>query len=257
MLALHRLPLLFLAGVAALVLAAQSGATPLRAGDLLVVTDYGELHAVDPATGASELFAQVPGAAGSHLAFDGAGDVLVRNRLTGAAYRVDRDTADVTLLASGGFLDDGSGIAFHPDGILLDALVFVPPSSSRARVVRVEEGGGQSLVSEAAGYFPQGIAIDAEGSIFLISPEFVSGGTLYRGVVLRIDPATGGPTLLTSGGNLDQPLDIEVAADGTLVVLDRLGRSCSSTRRRARSRSRVAPSPSRAAWRPTARAASI
>jgi hypothetical protein len=209
-------------------LAASAGGEPLVPGELLVVTDLGQLVSVDPATGAATPFATLPHAAGSRLAFDSAGDVLVRDGATGALLRVDAVTADVTPIAEGDLLAGSSSIAVGvaPDGadVLVTAQILTPPSSSVGRVVRVAPGGGQTLVSDGS-WQPTAIALEADGAILVTSGSFVLDATAYPdGGLLRIDPETGDESVVTSGQLLEsEPVDVEVRDDGTIVLLDAVG----------------------------------
>jgi hypothetical protein len=209
-------------------LAASAGGEPLVPGELLVVTDLGQLVSVDPATGATTPFATLPNAAGSRLAFDSAGDVLVRDGATGALLRVDAATADVTPLAEGDLLAGSSsiavGVALDGADVLVTAQIFTPPSSSVGRVVRVAPGGAQTLVSDGS-WQPTAIALEADGAILVTSRSFVLDATAYPdGGLLRIDPATGDESVVTSGQLLEsEPLDLEVRGDGTIVLLDAVG----------------------------------
>jgi outer membrane protein assembly factor BamB len=210
-------------GVCALA-ASASSAAPLQPGELLVLTDFGELHTVDPGTGESHPFAQLPTAAGGKLAFDAAGHVLVGDRFSGSAYRIDRNTGAVSLVTSGGYFAGSFGasgaIAFESSlGIVLGGFVQ-PPSAPccEGRVVRVADDGTQTLVGEG-NYQPMAIAI-ASGSILVAASEIVLGGFYYGSGVLRLDPLTGIPSIVSSGGLLGGSVaDLEVASDGTIFVL--------------------------------------
>jgi hypothetical protein len=211
----------------ALVAAAASGA-PLVPGDLLVVTDLGQLVSVNPATGATTPFATLPNAAGSRLAFHAAGDVLVRDGVTGALLRVDRDTADVSPMAEGDLLAGSSriavGVARDGAGVLVTAQVGAAPDPVVGRVVRVAPGGAQTLVADGS-WQPTAIALEAGGSILVTSRSFELGGTPYPdGALLRIDAGTGDETVLSSGQLLEsEPIDLEVLGDGTIALLDAVG----------------------------------
>jgi sugar lactone lactonase YvrE len=215
-------------GVLALALCTAAAAEPLVAGHLLVVTDLGQLASVDPATGVATPFASLPNAAGSRLAFDAAGDVLVRDGATGALLRVDAATAEVTPLAEGDLLAGSSRIAVGvvPDGadVLVTAQVGAAPDPIVGRVVRVAPGGGQTLVSDGP-WQPTAIAIEAGGTILVTSRSFVLDATAYPdGGLLRIDPGTGDETVLSSGQLLEsEPIDLEVLGSGTIAVLDAVG----------------------------------
>ena len=213
-------------GLALALVGAAARAEPLVPGDLLVVTDLGQLVSVDPATGDTTPFGSLPNAAGSRLAFDAAGDVLVRDGATGALLRVDADTALVTPIAEGDFLAGSSAIAVGVarDGadVLVTAEIVAPPSVGR--VVRVDAAGDQHLVSEGT-YRPTAIAVEADGSILVTSRSFVLDAVTYPdGGLLRIDPDTGDESVVTSGQLLEaEPIDVEVLSNGTIALLDAAG----------------------------------
>lgn len=212
----------------ALALAARASAAPLVPGDLLVVTDLGQLVSVNPASGATTPFATLPNAAGSRLAFDAAGDVLVRDGATGALLRIDADTAGSTPLAQGDLLAGSSriavGVARDGADVLVTAQVGAAPDPIVGRVVRVAPGGAQTLVSDGD-WRPTAIALEAGGTILVTSRSFVLDATTYPdGGLLRIDPDTGDETVLSSGQLLEsEPIDLEVLGDGTIAILDAVG----------------------------------
>ena len=224
----RRRPFLASGALALALLATAAAGAPLVPGDLLVVTDLGQLVSVDPATGATTPFATLPNAAGSRLAFDAAGDVLVRDGATGALLRFDADTAGVTPVAEGDLLAGSSRIAVGvvPDGadVLVTAQVGAPPDPVVGRVVRVAPGGAQTLVSDGP-WQPTAIAVEAGGAILVTSRSFVLDATAYPdGGLLRIDAGTGVETVLSSGQLLEsEPVDLQVLGDGTIALLDAVG----------------------------------
>jgi hypothetical protein len=64
------------------------------------------------------------------------------------------------------------------------------------------------------------------GDLLVVDHGAFGGG----GGIIRVDPATGTQTVLASGGFFGDPLGIAIAADGDLLVVDRLrsGRARSS-----------------------------
>jgi hypothetical protein len=209
---------------------APASADPLVPGQLLVVTDLGALVSVDPASGALTPFAQLPNPGWCRLAFDGAGNVLVRDGATGAVLRLDAETAGVTPLAEGEFLAGSLavsvGVVAHGTDVFATAELFTPPSTITGRIVRVDAGGDQHLVAEGT-YQPTAIAIGLDGTIFVGCRSFFVDGVLYPGGgVLRVDPVTGVETVLAADGNFAADgqgvIDLLVRADGSIVAIAEL-----------------------------------
>jgi hypothetical protein len=200
----------------ALAIPSASDAAALVPGHLVVVTDLGEIWTVDPTTGEVQPFADLPDPVGGLLAFDG--NVLTRNRFSGAVLRVDAASGEVSTVAEGGFFDKSTsystGVAF--DGT--DVLATAYDGS-----VRVEAGGEQHLAVEGP-WFADDVGVEADGSILiLLSHAFASNGETHPGGgVVRVDPATGNEVVVTSGGYFEDHswfTDLEVAADGSIFVL--------------------------------------
>lgn len=83
----------------------------------------------------------------------------------------------------------------------------------------VSTGGFLNTISNSA----RGIALESDGQILVTDTAIaMADGSLVGGVV-RINPATGTQTLLSSGGLLSQPLSVDVESDGDIVVTDRAG----------------------------------
>src|SRR5688572_22730092 len=47
-----------------------------------------------------------------------------------------------------------------------------------------------------------------------------SGNAVEGGFIIKVDPATGGQTVVSSGGNLVQPFDVKLDAQGRLIITD-------------------------------------
>ena len=74
----------------------------------------------------------------------------------------------------------------------------------------------QTAVSWVLFRDPRGIAIAANGDIFVTDSTIASGA----GGVIRVDPITGAQTLVSSAGFFADPEGIAVAADGSLLIAD-------------------------------------
>jgi sugar lactone lactonase YvrE len=96
-------------------------------------------------------------------------------------------------------------------------------------VIQINPDTGAQTVVSTGGYLntssnsARGIALEANGQILVTDTAItLTDGSLVGGVV-RVNPATGTQTLLSSGGLLSQPLNVDVESDGYIVVTDRAG----------------------------------
>ena len=114
--------------------------------------------------------------------------------------------------------------AFEIDinGVRTPAVIRVDPSTGTRTLVSSNSApaGGPDLVA------PYGIAVEADGSILVADPAaFVSG----NGGLIRVDPVTGARTTLSrnqapvGGQSFDNPMDVAVADNGDIYVVDRNG----------------------------------
>ena len=159
-----------------------------------------------------DVFATLPGADPTGLAFDAAGNVYV------AAFRTD----DVRRLApsgapagipvparAAGLNGPDNGIAFAPDGRL-----YVPGYYSSS-VVRHDPQTGASVAVVASGaqglVNTRGLLPERDGRGLLITGE-------GSGQLLRLDFASGAVTVLNAG--LARPTGLDFAPDGDLLVLE-------------------------------------
>ena len=158
-------------------------------------------------------------------------DMGVPNQKDGALIRVDPFTGRQSLVASGGHFYDPAGVAIGPGGVLyvLDTLA----GTNSGAVIRVDPNtGAQQVVSSdfnPLGLFdlPFGIAVDADGTIVVVNRAL--GGALPidciipTGSVIRINPATGGQSLVTQLGSLSRPLGVAIDTDRSIVVANECG----------------------------------
>ncbi len=82
-------------------------------------------------------------------------------------------------------------------------------------LVRIDPatGGVLTIVATSGFFFPQDVAVEADGNIL------VTSFNLSTHSLSRIEPVTGTATLLTTTG-LNQPYDIAVEADGNILVVN-------------------------------------
>jgi hypothetical protein len=121
----------------------------------------------------------------------------------------------VGLLAlpnSGGL---SSGLALDAAGdLFVTTVVPVGASSLEGRVFGVDGATGSPTLLAAGPYAADVIAVEASGQL-LVTDALIGGLGL-----LRVDPATGVETQVSPGGSIGHPLDLELAPDGTIVLLD-------------------------------------
>ena len=172
------------------------------------VTDTGldAVVRIDPATGAKEIVAYIPGQPFG-LVVNDHGDIFVVNGE--AILRIDSDTHKITLVAdsSGPFIRVPLGIALAPDGNLLVA------DASRC-VVKVDvNNGAQTLIT--IGQFlvqPVGITLDESGNIWVADSA--------AHCVIEIDGLDAAQHIISQGGSLQTPVAIAISNDGSILVSD-------------------------------------
>ena len=180
-----------------------------------IVTDrrYGGTGAVlrvDPASGAQTIVSS-----GGNFQFpigitaDDAGDFVVADfalLAVGAIIKVNAASGAQSTLFSGGQLANPLAVALDENGDYLVVDSSGSPGSRIGVILRITPTGAQTVVS-TGGYlsFPQGIALENDGSILVADGTFSPGGAL-----IRIDPSTGDQTLLSTGGNFEEPIAITV-----------------------------------------------
>jgi sugar lactone lactonase YvrE len=166
-----------------------------RAGNLFVADTVNDrVRRVDAVTGAISTVAQFE--APVDLALDAADNLFVSEAGASRVQRVDAATGAVTTVAGGGDC----------------------PASGE-----IGDGG---LATEACVY-PDGICLDAAGNLFIADA--------YNQRIRRVDAATGVITTVAGAGRngnpnpvegpateiyLDTPIDVAVASDGTLYLVD-------------------------------------
>jgi streptogramin lyase len=178
-------------------------------GSILVAqSGPNQILRIDPNSGASSLVATLPLVSGAVFHIDRLGDSLFVAATDSAGspnawvYEVSLSSDAVSVLTSGGFLQDPRGIAVETPTTLLVT------DSSLDSVVRVALASGfQSTVTS-------GPATDGASDVVVGSGlPFVAA---FNVGIVALDP-TLGPTLISSGVGF-RPKGIDVLADGTIVV---------------------------------------
>jgi streptogramin lyase len=198
------------AGLLVLACAAAAAAPAAEAapGDLAVADEAnslgstGRLVSVTPAGAANVLVAGNPLRNPWAVAVAADGAMLLADEGAEAIFRVT-PTGAVSTVASGRELDDPVGIA-----LALGGLAYVSDRNLDA-VLRLDLADGRVTkladVRDAAG-----LAFDRAGKLLVTDER----------AVRRVDPGTGAVTTAAEGAPLDRPLDVAVALDGTMFVVD-------------------------------------
>lgn len=202
------------------------------AGDILVtgtdaVSAAPAVFRVDQATGAQAIVSSggaftSPGG----IAVEANGSIVVTDSGAvagrGEVVRVDPVTGAQTTASSGGLFFRPFDIAVEADGNLLVVDAF---ASARGGVIRVDPGTGtQTMLSigeiqaSTTPFRGVGIALEADGSI-LVAEQCLAGGA-GGGRLIRVDPASGSRTVVSTGGDFVSPIGVAVEADGRIVVAD-------------------------------------
>jgi hypothetical protein len=162
--------------------------------------------------------------------------------VNGMVLRVNKVTGDRTLVSDnhvpigGPDFQAPMGVTFDATGNLLVAEAFeidingvhtpavirVDPSTGVRTLVSSNSApaGGPDLVA------PYGIAVEADGNILVADPGAFASG---NGGIIRVDPVTGARTILSrnqapvGGPSFDSPIDVAVAPNGDIFVIDRNG----------------------------------
>ena len=141
---------------------------------------------------------------------------------SGVIYRVDPNTGVRTVLATGGFLVNPTGVALDGAGnlIVADAGASSGNGGADGAIIKIRlSDGSQTRVSDGSNATQGnafldllGLAVDANGDYLVTDFAAVA--------VYRVNHVTGNRTVLSSGDNLSRPTGVAVEADGNIVVAD-------------------------------------
>jgi sugar lactone lactonase YvrE len=140
-------------------------------GMLYAGGEAGQVYRVDPVDGSTEQIADTGGFA-LGVCLDGAGAVYVCDMGRQAVLRVDPASGEVEPwceAAAGEPLITPNWGAFAPDGSLVFSDSGTDESRWDGRILRVPPGGGDAeLLDLPPLQFPNGLAIDAAGTVFFL-----------------------------------------------------------------------------------------
>jgi gluconolactonase len=205
------------------------GPAVLPDGRIVLVESYrSQLTAIDPSTGKAERFAYVAGAPNSCvLGADGAMYVCQNGGTTGPWRAAEMTTPSIQRVREGGkaeiILAEVAGIrlngpndlVFAPDGRLIftDPGTYNPKNPDPSYIFALHSDGSASVaVSFDRPTFPNGLAVEADGSIVWAES--------YTGHVCRQRPDGSREDLGKLPGDNPIPDGMKIGADGRLYVTD-------------------------------------
>jgi sugar lactone lactonase YvrE len=133
----------------------------------------------------------------------------------GEIIRVNPHNGRQTLVAQGAYLNYLRGIAVDGDDIYVTGMATHDQNFGIGRVTHVDARTGvQRLISEGENLIcPVGIAVDAVGELIVADPYTINPQSrdLFDGAVIRINPTTGGQSLIARGhGSTVNPCGIGI-----------------------------------------------
>jgi streptogramin lyase len=185
-----------------------------------------------------------------NIAFDHDGNIYVAEVMNNVVRRVDKTTGEITTIAGSGpgtegYSGDNGPAAYaqlnRPDGIAVDHDGNIYISDGENYVIRKISGGTITTIAgtgeagysgdggdamEAQFYGVKGIAVDADGNIFIADTgnNAIRKITKATGIISTI--AGGGPLGYSGDGGpasaakLSNPLDVDVDVEGNIYIAD-------------------------------------
>jgi probable HAF family extracellular repeat protein len=181
---------------------------------------------------------------GDSLAIESGGDLLTSalSIFGDGVYRVDPGPPPAPGVLRPGFQDiQWLDLAVEANGTIL-AVGFEYDLGTGVYRVNPVSGVHTALNNSFAWQKPTGVAVDAQGEIYVADAGVCSDGSCSGGRIVNVDPVTGAATQLSSGGLIAGELDLHVipepaqgqswlAGIAALAALARL-RSAKAARRR-------------------------
>lgn len=207
----------------------------IATGDIIVADPNafggaGGIIRVDPTTGAQTvvssggLFVDPMG-----VTVDRNGDIIVvdQNAFGGAGglIRVDAATGGQTIISAGGAFANPTGVALDANGDIIVADRGPGTYFGTGYIFRVNPTTGAQTLVSSGGYFldPNTVAVDTNGDIFVADNNCCGGAYGIGGGIIRVDPATGAQTLISSGGSFLDPFGVAIDANRDVVLADPCG----------------------------------
>ena len=134
---------------------------------------------------------------------------------TGAIIRVNPSTGAQATVASGGFFSSPYQLTVK-DGNLIVADI----QSDRVIGVSVADGSQTLIASGGDIRTLSDVVLDPSGQLLLSDEDAYPVNSLNNGGVMRIDPATGSQTMISSGNGLVEPTALALEASGSIIIAD-------------------------------------
>jgi sugar lactone lactonase YvrE len=140
--------------------------------------------------------------------------------------RVNRQTHAQRVITKGGLLNHPQAIAVQGEHIYVTDIADLDNSFGTGRIICVNaKTGSQTVVSEGGNLVrPVGIAVDEEDQIIVGDPYTINPNSLhirdggFDGGIIRIDPDTGGQTLLARGqGGFLNPRGVAIVPNSAIA----------------------------------------
>ncbi|WP_119730195.1 hypothetical protein [Thermomonospora amylolytica] len=133
--------------------------------------------------------------------------------------RVDPTTGAQTVLGPFDMLQGPHGLAVEPDGRIL--VTHSGPSIGEGGILRIDpKTGEQEVVAAVSSVIAWGgVLLHPDGSILALD-QGVVGPLAEPRKLIRVDPATGAHTVLTTFDLPSRPLGLAVESNGTILVAD-------------------------------------
>ena len=144
----------------------------------------------------------------------------------GGVFRVNSATGAQSIVSSAGAFVSPVAVALSTSGLLyvvdasccggdLGGVIEVDPSKPNT-----PPGSNQRVISSGGNFTePRGLALAADGSIYVVDAHCGCGETGDGGVV-KVNPSTGQQTVVAGGGSFIDPVGIVLAGNGLLYIAD-------------------------------------
>ncbi|MBI2906994.1 MAG: hypothetical protein HYX92_05000, partial [Chloroflexi bacterium] len=144
----------------------------------------------------------------------------VASTATATATPTRTPTPTPTSFASAGPLKPGDLVVVDYNGAGGGYSGVLPAGSGR--VLKVDANTGAQTVIASGGYldYAHAVALDAAGRIIVLQRSDSYNKPTSKGSIVRIDPATGAQSLVSSGGSFANPQGLAIDSAGNYIVAD-------------------------------------